>query len=156
MKNLPKTQNRLGYTQIMDKHTQLEFNLPIGYRIYGRLPGMWIGGTEDGSTYLHLERLPADAESMPCQLAQGDLDLQVTTHGVEHELEDGIVGQRIICQARTEELHGLWLRVSFHELGDYLLLVASAEAANFEEMKSVAMGMARAIRRQAPAMQWAA
>ncbi|MCB0631966.1 MAG: hypothetical protein KDD15_19605 [Lewinella sp.] len=156
MKNLPKTLNRLGYPQIMDKHTDLELDLPETYRIYNRLPGIWIGGTEDGTTYLHVERLPADVQHMPKQLAQGDLDIQISANGLEHTLEYGIAGQRIICQLKGEKLDGLWLRVTFNDLGDYLLLVANADELNFEHIKNVAMKMARSIRGQAPAMQWAA
>ena len=150
MKNQPSINHRLGSRQVFDPLTQISINIPADYRIYNRLPGIWIGGAEDGHSYLHIERISARALEMPTALAGGDLDITVYPSGLGQPLGEGIMKQNVFCKLRTDELMGCWLRTTISDDYHYLILVAAKENASLQNLQATATTIAMAMMSQVP------
>lgn len=140
----------MGYNVVFDQINQINLSLPQQYRIFIRTDKVWIGGKEDGSTYLHIERILAQALELNRPLADGDLDIQVYPSGLGEEMDNGIMAQDISCRLRGEDLNGLWFRVTFSEQHHYLVLLAARGEAQYPELKDAAFEIAQMIKTQAP------
>lgn len=157
MKNPNSFQSRLGYTQIMDRANHLHLNMPKGYRIYNQLPKVWIGGSEDGSVFFYMERLPSYALQISGSLAESELNIRVFTRGRGQLYGEGMVGQNIGCELRGEMLSGFWLRVTFDDNCHYLLLLAGRDTDQVPALQAIALELAQQIRKEVPeaaALTW--
>ena len=150
MKNRSVVQYLLGFNAVFDRICRINLRLPEKYRIYIRSEKVWIGGKEDGSNYLLIERISAKALELSKPLADGDLDLKVFPQGCGSEMEKGIVTQKIDCKLRGEKLTGLWLRVVFSQQFHYLILLAGESPEMYPELESAGREIARTIRSQIP------
>lgn len=150
MKNQSVVQHLLGFNEVFDRINRINLRLPRNFRIYIRSDKVWIGGHEDGSGYLHMERIPANAEVLTRPLADGDLDIQVNPQGHTFEVEPGVLSQKVDCTLRGEQLSGLWLRVAFNEDHHYLILLAGRAPEQFPSLRDAGMDIARTIRSQVP------
>lgn len=150
MKNQSVVQHLLGFNEVFDRINRINLRMPQGFRIYIRSEKIWIGGKEDGSTYLHLELIPAKVSELDRPLADGDLDISILPQGMGEEIETGVSRQFVDCVLRGELLNGLWLRVSFNKEYDYLVLLADREAQSLPHLKTTGLEIARMIRLQIP------
>lgn len=150
MKNRSVVQHLLGFNAVFDQISRINLRLPQQYRIYIRSEKVWIGGHEDGSSYLHMERISAKALELTQPLAGGDIDITVDPQGHGHEVEAGVVTQKMNCVLRGETLSGLWLRVVFNEDHHYLILLAGRAPEQYPSLREAAMEIAATIRSQIP------
>jgi hypothetical protein len=150
MKNQSVVQHLLGFNAVFDRISRINIRLPEKYRIYIRSEKVWIGGKEDGTSYLLMERIPAKALELSKPLADGDLDIKVFPKGQGSEMAEGIVSQKIDCKLRGEKLTGLWLRVAFSPQFHYLILLAGESPEMYPELESAGQEIARTIRSQIP------
>lgn len=150
MKNRSVVQHLLGFNEVFDRINRINLRMPQNFRIYIRSDKVWMGGHEDGSSYLHMERIPAKAHVLNRPLADGDLDIKVDPQGSSFEVEPGIVSQKVDCTLRGEKLSGLWLRVAFNEESHYLVLLAGKSPEQFPALRDAGMELARTISSQIP------
>ncbi|PHN01686.1 hypothetical protein [Flavilitoribacter nigricans] len=150
MKNQSVVQHILGFNEVFDRISRINLRLPQNFRIYVGTDKVWIGGKDDGSSYLHIEKISAKALELTKPLADGDLDIQVYPQGHGSETEEGVVSQKVACTLRGEKLSGLWLRVAFDEDYHYLILLAGKSPEQYVALYDAGMEIAQGIRSQVP------
>lgn len=136
--------NKLGQTHLMDPKTDLFLKLPEGFRIFASSGRFWIGGHQDEGYYLHIERLGIE-EQIPTILAEGDLDMYITSTGLQVEKVDSAVsGLKIAGSIGKTEVAGYLAKVDFSATQSYIVMVASESSENDQD-RSIALDICKQI-----------
>ncbi len=143
MTSLP-LKNKLGLTHLMDPKTNLFLKLPQGFRIFATTDRFWIGGNQEEAYYLHIERL-AGTEHIPTILAEGDLDMYITSTGSKIEkIDSSTSGLKIAGSIGQKEVSGYLAKVDYSATYSYIVMIAS-ETDSTDEDRTIALNICRHI-----------
>lgn len=130
--------NKLGQSHLIDPKTDLFLKLPQGFRIFAASGRFWIGGHQDQGFYLHIERL-AREDRIPTILAEGDLDMYITSTSSEVEkISETLSGLIIAGSIGQKEVSGYLAKVDYSATQSYIIMVAS-ETESSDQDRSIAL-----------------
>lgn len=125
--------SKLGQTHLLDPKTDLFLKLPEGFRIFAASGRFWIGGHQDEGYYLHIERLGRE-EQIPTILAEGDLDMYITSTGLKIEkINSAVTGLKIAGSIGKQEVTGYLAKVDFSTTQSYIVMVAGEDSDSVQE-----------------------
>ena len=119
-----KPRRRFGISAIFDRKTNTLVELPEDIKIYNRNEKTWMGGTDDGEVYVHIERITADQAEMPTILAEGDLDMFLCSTSDIEQQNGGIRGVNVSGSIGGTEVKGYLAQINILRKMGYLVLAA--------------------------------
>lgn len=118
---------KIGISNLYDPKTGVNQSLPANFQIYHYTDKVWVGGSADGKYYLQIERIKG--KHIPTILAEGDLDLFLTSVKPPNPINSNLSGVQVAGAIRSQDIQGYLAKADLAgpENYSYLVLVASAK-----------------------------
>ncbi len=137
--------NRLGTPYFNDATTDLQCSLPEGLIIFSYTGRIWLGGSQQPTDLLYIERVSSDIKTVPTILADGDIDLTLVSVGSSEQLEAGAKGTRVAGNYRDKSFGGYLSLVPINQSDQYLVMIASTNLADEERQRSICQSVQEAL-----------
>lgn len=139
---------KIGISTLYDSTTGINQNLPANFQIYHYTNNVWVGGSVDGKYYLQIERIKGT--HIPTILAEGDLDLFLTSVKPPNPITSNLSGVQVAGTLRSQDIVGYLAKADL-EGGDsfsYLVLIATAKGSPVSPSTDYAIKIAHDITEQ--------
>lgn len=140
-----KLKKRFGISSLFDRKTKTAVELPEDIKIFHKNEKTWMGGTEDGEIYVHIERIATEQKEIPTILAEGDLDLFLCSTGEAQQKGKGIKGVNVSGSIGGKEVTGYLAQINIFKKMGYLVLAACGNGSNPNQLQKLAMRLVGSI-----------
>lgn len=120
------TLNKIGTASFWDVVDNVYFNLPKDFLIYNRSNKVWTGGSKDGQFYLQLEKMNTGDGKIPNILADGDLNIFLTSVDSVENFSAKKRGIKVAGSIGTKSIEGYLLMIDCSNNTSYLILLATS------------------------------
>ena len=115
---------KIGISNLYDPKTGVNQSLPANFQIYHYTDKVWVGGSADGKYYLQIERIKG--KHIPTILAEGDLDLFLTSVKPPNPIEPNLSGVQVAGTMRSDDINGYLAKIDLPGPNHYSYLVLVA------------------------------
>ena len=145
LSGVAKPKRRFGISAIFDRKTNTLLELPDDIKIYKRNEKTWMGGTDDGEVYVHIERIASEQQDIPTILAEDDLDMFLcSTSGIE-EQPDGVRSVEVSGSIGGKEVKGYLAQSNLLSKMGYLVLTAGQRTTAPRQLQKLALRLINSI-----------
>lgn len=139
---------KIGISNLYDAVTGISQNLPANFQIYHYTDKVWIGGSVDAKYYLQIERIKG--KHIPTILAEGDLDLFLTSVKPPNPIDQNLSGVQVAGNMRSLDIRGYLAKADLagEDNFSYLVLVATAKGSPVSPCIDFAINIAQEIAAQ--------
>ncbi len=136
---------RFGISSIFDRKTKTLIDLPDDIKIYHKNEKTWMGGSDDGEIYLHIERINNGEEEIPTILAEGDLDMFICSTNKTEIQGSNIRGVDVSGTIGGNDITGYLAKVNIFKKMSYLVLAACKGTVRDSKLRSMALSLIKSI-----------